>query len=460
MTSSHLGSRSRILDRLHRRHRAPGLAALVVTTASLGFASLAQADVPFSPPRYLSPAGDSISYPQVAIDSKDRATVVWDHNDGSNFRIQSIRIAADGTLGTVQTLSAPGANAYGPDLAIDSKDRATVAWERELGGVGSTRRIQSVRLAADGAPGRVLNLSAPGRNTANAQVAVDAQDRATVVWDGCDAGLTSCVVQSMRLAADRARGTVQDLSATGKDLLFPQLAINSKDRATVVWRYYNGSSSRIQSIRLRADGTPGAVRNLSAQGGSADSARLAIDSRGRATVVWESCNPNCLVQSIRVRANGTPGAVRQLSPDGGAFPEVAIDSHDRATVVWGNAHAGSSDFIQSIRLRADGTPGAVQNLSAPGGLAAEPSLAIDPQDRATVVWERYNGTHFPGPTSMIQSARISASGTPGGPQDLSACCGLNSYSAGVAVDSQGGATVVWRHYDGSSGFRIQSAQSN
>jgi hypothetical protein len=138
---------------------------------------------------------------------------------------------------------------------------------------------------------------------------------------------------------------------------------------------------------------------------------------------------------------------------------VAIDSHDRATVVWGNAHEGSSDMIQSIRIRADGTPAAVQNLSAPGGLASEPNLAIDPQDRASVVWARYNGTQFPGPTSIVQSARISASGTPEGPQDLSACCGLNSYSPDVAVDSHGEATVVWKHYDGSD-FRIQEARSN
>jgi hypothetical protein len=262
----------------------------------------------------------------------------------------------------------------------------------------------------------------------------------------------------MRLAADRTRGTVQDLSATGTDFLFPQLAIDSKDRATVVWQYYNGTAPRIQSIRLRADGTRGAVRQLSALGRTADSARLAIDSRDRATVVWESCTPNCLIQSIRMRADGSPGTVRDLSP--GSYPEVAIDSHERATVVWGNARQGSSDMIQSIRLRADGTPAAVQNLSAPGGLAAEPILAIDPQDRATVVWERYNGTHFPGPTSIIQAAGISASGTPGGPQNLSACCGLNSYGADVAVDSQGVATAVWRHYDGSSGFRIQSARSN
>src|SRR4051812_44554839 len=103
MTSSHLGSRLRTLVRLQRRHPASGLAALVVTTVSLGFASLAQADVKFSPPRYLSAAGgDSNSNPQVAIDSRDRATVVWDRYEGSKDRIQSVRIAADGTLGMVQ----------------------------------------------------------------------------------------------------------------------------------------------------------------------------------------------------------------------------------------------------------------------------------------------------------------------------------------------------------------------
>ncbi|MBK5117659.1 MAG: hypothetical protein JJE23_12165, partial [Thermoleophilia bacterium] len=70
--------------------------------------------------------------PQVAIDGSDRATVVW-WQRYPNGRIESVRIAADGTPGPVQTLSEIGYDAFSPQIAIDGSDRATVIWYRSDG---------------------------------------------------------------------------------------------------------------------------------------------------------------------------------------------------------------------------------------------------------------------------------------------------------------------------------------
>ena len=100
----------------------------------------------------LSAAGADASAPELVIDSQDRATVVWVRSDDTNDRIQAVRLEADGTPGTIHDLSAAGKDASGPQLAIDSEDRTTVVWLRSD---GTNSRVQSVRLNAGGMPGDV-----------------------------------------------------------------------------------------------------------------------------------------------------------------------------------------------------------------------------------------------------------------------------------------------------------------
>ena len=79
---------------------------------------------------------------QLAVAPDDTVIVVWDRSDGSHNRIQARTIAADGTPGTTQTLSAAGQDALAPLIAIDSVGKATVSWERWD---GSDYRVQAAQ---------------------------------------------------------------------------------------------------------------------------------------------------------------------------------------------------------------------------------------------------------------------------------------------------------------------------
>ena len=49
----------------------------------------------------------------------------------------------------------------------------------------------------------------------------------------------------------------------------------------------------------------------------------------------------------------------------GKGPQVAVDSRGRATGVWQRTDYEAGTVVQSVCLEADGSPGAVQTLSAP-----------------------------------------------------------------------------------------------
>ncbi len=429
------------------------LALIGLTAASLCLALLAapaSAILSYASPQTLSAAGQDAFRPQVAIDGSEQATITWYRSDGTNDRIESVRLAADGTPETVKTLSDPGQNASFPQVAIDGSERATITWERSD---GSKVRIQSVRLAADGTPETVKTLSDSGENASVPQIAIDGSEQATITWYRFDG--SNFRVQSVRLAADGSPGPVQTLSAAGQNAFDPQVAIDGSGRATITWYRSDGTNTRIQSVRLGADGSPGPIRTLSAAGQNALRPQVAIDGSERATITWyRSDGTNDRIESVRLAADGSPGPVQTLSAAGqDAFgPQVAIDGSERATLTWRRSD-GTNDRIESVRLAADGSPGPVQTLSAAGQSAFDPQVAIDGSERATITWYRSDGTN-----TRIQSVRLAANGSPGPVQTVSEAGG-NADSPQVAIDGSGRATIAWYRSDGTNN-RIQSVRAN
>jgi hypothetical protein len=295
-----------------------------------------------------------------------------------------------------------------PRVVVDSQGRSTVVWLDLGGGVGDAS-IRSIRLGADGSPGpvQILSDSAAARQPgapldydvhSQPEVGVDRRDRVTVVWEG---EVRSHIrVQSLRLGADGTPGAVKTLSRGDQDIE-PQLAVDPKGRATVIWR---GAALTLAAVRVGPGGAPGAVRTLAKR---SLQTHVAVGPRGRPTVVWIFPNRKkgtYRVQSVRLDANGRPGAVRTLSKSRADSPQVAVDSRGRATMVWSLRPIGAGTaYIQARRLQARGGAKAVQTLSgrARGQFSSAPQVAVDPQGRPTVVWV-VGSIEMPSP---IQSTR-------------------------------------------------------
>src|SRR5918994_662370 len=348
----------------------------------------------------LSVAQDRLFGPQVALGPDGGATVVWER-DTEIFKksdcsagafstcVQAVRIDPGGAPGPVMTLARfdtperdpdiVGAT-KGPQVAVDSQGRATVAWASTDYEAGTLGVIQSVRLEADGSPEPVQTLSVDP--AANPSLAIDPEDRVTVVWDRARR------IEAVRLGADGTPGTVQTLFKRGANA-DPQVAVDRRGRATVVWAE-DQKPRRIRSVRLGADGDPGAVRTM-ARGSR--SPKLDLDPRGRATVVWQRTTPTkrvlkFRVQSARLGTNGRPGAVKTLSKSRGSLPEVAVDGRGRATVVWHRLRLKDKRDIERIearRLRPRGGMERVQTLAKKEGVGF-PRVAVDSAGRPTVAW--------------------------------------------------------------------------
>lgn len=421
--------------------------ALAATAACLALHGTGTAQAMFSPAATVSPAGGSILHdPTVAIDSNDRAMVVWvRYLAEDDIRVESIYLMPDGTTEPVRTLAFLTTAAWSPHVALDREGRATVVW---YGGSGG-HRIQSVRVSAEGVPGPVTPIS--GLDAREPRIAMDSDGRATVAWHR--GGGQSLAVDAVRLSSDGVPGPVRTLSVPGEGGFLPRLAVDALSRVTAVW----AGGQAVQAVRIEPDGTPGAVRDLSPGGQLPD---VTVDRAGRATVVWqqdllpgESTGPEDTrrIKSIRIAADGSLGTARTVSGAGQArSPAIATDPFGGATVAWQDQAPAR---VRSAPLSDDGSPLVDLDLSGPlNDTVGGPGVVAD-SCGATVSWSRSSGGIQP--SGLVQAVRITQGASPATPITIASDDSGGYGGPYLAADSRNRVVATWVHFaDNASSVQV------
>jgi phage terminase large subunit-like protein len=240
-----------------------------------------------------------------------------------------------------------------------------------------------------------------------------------------------------------------DLSPVGQDGGPPQVAVAPDGTATVVWSGLSGGTHEVYARRIAPGGAAGPIERLSEPGEDALCPQVAVAPDGTATVVWiRSDGAYFLVQARRIAPNGVLEATESLSATGrdAAEPQLAVGPDGVATVVW-KRFDGSHFLIKERRIAADGTveEAGTHNLSATGQDAVEPQVAVAPDGAATVVWSRFDGAN-----SVIQERRIAPDDAPAPDVDDLSAAGQNAVDPAVVAGPDGSATVVWARSDSSN----------
>lgn len=238
-------------------------------------------------PETLSEEGENLHPAEVAIDAKGNATAVWEEKETGEVAIDAAVRPASGKWEALVTLSAIGANANEPRLAVGAQGEAVAVWERFEG----EELIEAASRASSGAAwGKAVALTKPegGKGEpAGQQVAVDGQGDAVVVWSRTNAshdvveateGRTSSSVWQPPVSLSPAGGMVEEQ---------PRVAVNGHGSAVVVWERSNGSNEVIEAASgLAASGSWRPPVSLSAAGEEAAEPEAALDEQGNAAAVW------------------------------------------------------------------------------------------------------------------------------------------------------------------------------
>jgi hypothetical protein len=354
-------------------------------------ASTSQRGGEWSPPTDISPGGQDALDPQLAVDATGLVTVLWVGSSGTNGFVTSSTSRNGEAWSLPVEVSLPGVDSANPQLAVDPSGLVTAVW---LSDDGNDQIVQSGTSQSGAGWSQPVDVSLAGYSAQLPQLAVSKEGVVTAVWYR-SAG-NGRVVQSSTLHSGGLWSLPVDVSIAGRDSYKPQVTVDSIGVLTAVWYRLEDSNVIIQSSRSSADGDWSTPVDLSALGGNAYDPQLAVDVAGNVTAIWIRFNDNdeAIVQVSARQATGDWTQPVDLSlPDGDASnPQLLIDSLGTVTATWARSGNSSSAIVQARRLQANGDWSQVADLSLPDGDAYRPQLAADSTGLTTAIWFRNDRT--------------------------------------------------------------------
>lgn len=204
-----------------------------------------------------------------------------------------------------------------------------------------------------------------------------------------------------------------NISNPGQDGFEPQVAVDQSGNVIAVWTRSDGTNFRIESASRTPTGAWSSPQVISDPGQSASSPQISLDPSGNAVAVWtRSDGTNLRIQAAYRPAGAastfqTPATTVSASGTDASAPAVSMDNTGDALVAWQRYDspppAGNLRIQASIRSPgAGGSFATATTLSAGGMDGFEPQVAAGPNvdNDGVVVWTRSDGTNL-----RVQSSR-------------------------------------------------------
>jgi hypothetical protein len=393
----------------------------------------------------LSTPGQDASYARAAVDANGAVTVVWQRSDGTNQMVQASTRKPDSPWSTPTDLSAPGQDAWHPQVAAAADGTVTVVWESSQFLTTNNTVYATTRLPG-GTWTAPTDLSGPGQHALSPQVAAARDGTTTAVWvlHG-----TSTIVQATTRAPDGTWPAATDLSALGQDGYDPQVAAAPDGTTTAVWVRSDGTVGQLQAATRSPAGTWTPPADISEPGRQVHSPELAVAADGAPTAVWVWRDG--YGSTVQTATRGPGGAwtapVALSAPQPSAWhPHVAAASDGTTTAVWQGTQGPdrTNMIVRAATRNQDGTwtvgPILSDPLSGPGLPVDFPDVTA--ADTTTAVWMHWDGANY-----VLAAATRSPGGVWTTLTNLSAP-GQSIFEPQVVAAADGTTTAVWSRFDG------------
>jgi hypothetical protein len=270
---------------------------------------------PWSVPDELSAVGQTATNPRVGMDSSGRAFAVWQRSTNTGWAVQEAQRSPSGGWTIPVNLSASGQLALYPSLAVDGQGDAAVAWDHI---VANHDLVQATTRKAGGAWSAPRELLGPNEEGRDAQVALDGQGDAVVAWDQLVSGGNEFAVESVaQQAGSGTWGTREQISPSSQTEPEVTLAVDPAGDAVATWGLGSGSGEVVQAVQRSPQGAWSAPVDLSTPADELPRPEVAIDARGDAAVVWRQLAAGAsVVQSSVLDVSVPPPALVGTLPGG------------------------------------------------------------------------------------------------------------------------------------------------
>lgn len=393
--------------------------------------------------------------PQIALNARGDAVVVWQQTNASSTNIWAIGFTPSSGWGSLAHIEPNAPNGFEPRVAIDSNGNANAVWSA---GSAQKMRIWANRLTAGSGWGvaEAIDLSSSlVGSSAQPQIALNPDGNGMAVWftadDEGDPALAQTDIWFSRYERNAGWG-VPAIGATTKptsdiDAVAPDIAVDANANALVVWSAVSSHQDLNAVGRIHA--SYGALSGmwfhepLDASTAPASAfPKIAVDGNGNAIAVWERDDGNGItsIWAARYEIDGGWGAAQLIESDSAnraKEAQIAVAPSGEAIAVW-LQFVGARRELWSNRYRPEVGWGTPELVGTNTGTASAPQIAIEADGRALAISVAVTGT-----TRNVVANRY----VPG--EGWSAPMRVNGSDTEVVItpqikiDSSGAAIAVW-----------------
>jgi hypothetical protein len=349
-------------------------------------------------------------YPDVAVDKRGRATVVWTQPAGKGVVVRVVTSTGKG-WSKPRTLSAKKDHAGFPDVEVSDKGHAVVVW---AGRFPLPPKPTFTLLAAyrdrSGTWSKAARLDSttPGftLDARPESLAIDDRGVATVAWDEISDGGDRIQVGSR----GPTTGWTKQTLASGSNLNAPEVATTGDGRLVAAWRDFDGTLVRRRGV----DGTWDATQKVvtGPQGIAHNLYGLGISDGGRVALLGQEVvlSGNKVRPYLAVQDGPGQAWVREYVDK--AYPQrffpvfrpdLEINHRGAVTVTWEEQPRSGSAWPRTF-LRTRTAGGTWKPVTRIGRGVSDPVLAVDGKGRFSMVFGDGGGT--PACCVALRAARV------------------------------------------------------
>ncbi len=408
----------------------------------------------------ISPDGSGGGYPQVAMNASGEAVIVWRQSDGSHtqvFKSENRDGAWTHPAGLSDNISPDGQEVGGPQVAMNAGGDAVIVWKQSDGAQGQIFKSEC-RGGVWSHPGNLSdNISIDGHGANSPQVAMSANGEAVIVWQQHDGSNYQIFMSEYRGGSwSHPTGIGDNISPDGQNAESARVVMSADGDAVIVWMQSDGVNNQIFMSEYRDgswDHPSGLGDNISPDGQEALSPQVAMNADGDAMIVWQQSDGSHTQIFKSEYRNGVwdhpDDLTDNISPDvqNASYPAVAMDDSGDAVIVWPQYEDTYLQLFKSeCRSGVWNHPSGLGDSISPAGQHVwYPEVAMSSNGDAVIVWTQSDGSN----RQVFKSEYRSGVWTnPSGLDDNISPDGQDAYYPQVATNSSGEAVIVWYQSDG------------
>jgi hypothetical protein len=290
-------------------------------------------------------SGDSF-FPVVVVDSSNTLHVVWHDNTPGNSEVFYKRSTdGGGTWSGASRLSWNSGGSYFPAIAVDSSNKAYVVWSDwtpsnpeifwKMSTDGGVSWSGSKRLTSNSA------------EASNPEIAVDSNNNTHVFWQDGALGLFEIYYKKSTDGGVTWSG-VKRLTWNPGGSYHPTIGLDSSDTIHMVWQDGTPGNAEIYHKSSTDEGVSWSVaKRLTWTANGSFSPAIAVDSSNRIHVVlFDSTPGNDEIYYKRSTDGGVSWSSNRLTWNSGhsEFPSIAADSNDHLHLTWFDSTPGNFEI--------------------------------------------------------------------------------------------------------------------